>query len=106
MCLQRAQNVARQRGLRRAAVPQRKVTAFIFLVTFFFLLVALRLVERRLHLRIRSQSQRALPLRNSLIHLVHSVVRPAFQLRDVGVVWSDAPRTLKIIQRLLVFASP
>ena len=77
MRLQRAQNIARQSRLRRAAVAQRKVAAFVFLVTFFFLLVALRLVERRLHFRIGPQRQRTFPFRDSLIDFVQCRSMPS-----------------------------
>src|ERR1700675_4458656 len=106
MRFQRAQNFARQSRLCRSAVTQRKVAAFVFLVTFFFLLCALRLIERRLHFWIGPQSQRALPFRDGLIHLVHAVIRPARQLRHVGVLRRNPPRSFQIFQRLLVLAPP
>ena len=106
-CISSARRISRaSSGSRRAAVAQREVAALVFPVVFLFLVVALRLVERRLHFRIRPQRQRALPFGDRLIQLVHPVVGPARQLRHVRIVRSHAARTLEILERRFVFAAP
>ncbi len=106
MYFQSAEHLARQSRLRLAAVAQRKVAAFVLAVIFFLLLIALCLVERRLHLDVRPERQGAFPFRDGLAQLVHPVIRPAGELGHVGIVRSNALRAFQIVKGLLVFAAP
>ena len=104
--LQRSQDVSRQRRRGCAAVPQFEVTAFVFLITFLFLLIGQCFVQRHLHFPVRPQRLSALPLRNRLVQFVQTVVGPAFQLWHVRTVWRYAPRPFQIIQGLLELTPP
>ena len=102
--LQRAQDIPRQCRRGCSAVTQSKMAALVFLVTLFFLLVALRLVQGRSHLRIRPQGERLLPFRDGLVQLAHAVVSPALEFCDIRIVGSHAPRAFQVFERLFVFA--
>ena len=104
--LQRAQYIPGQRWLGGAVVLQFEVAALVFLVAFFFFLVAERGLQRRLQFLVGTQGQGMLPLGNRLIELVHAVVRPACELPHIGIVRHKPPSVVQVIQRLLVFVPP
>ena len=65
--LQCSEHVAGQRRRSRAAVAQLEVAALVLLITFLFILIGQRFVQRQLDFFVRPHRQRALPLRNCLV---------------------------------------
>ncbi len=82
------------------------MAALVLAVILFFLLVALRLLESRLHVGIGMKRQRVLPFPNRFVQLVHAVIRPAGEFRNVGIFRSHALGALQIVERLFVLAAP
>ncbi len=100
------EHLARQPRFRRPVVFQLKMRALVLPVILFLVLVSKRLIQSRLHFRIRPQRQRFLPLGHSLVRPVQPVIRPAFQLVNIRTLRRVAFRPLQIFERLLELASP